>query len=143
MKNKKQTDFRAELRDRGLRATPARLAVCVALRQASAPLTHAEVARRLDDRGTDQTTVFRNLNDLVEVGLVRRLEVGDHVYRFEWCGSNDAGQAHAHFVCVECGEVTCLPDMRPSAASSIQRAGKRLIGDITEVLLKGHCAHCA
>ena len=142
MKRKAKLDLRALIRARGLRATPAHIAVCEALLQAAGPLTHAEVARLLDARGTDQTTVFRNLSDLSEAGLVRRLEVGDHVYRFEWCGTADSDSGHAHFVCVDCGEVTCLPDLPPSAPAAVQRAGRKLIRDVTEVLYKGHCTHC-
>lgn len=142
MKNKNKTDLRALIRVKGLRATPARIAVSEALQQAAGPLTHAEVAKLLDDRGTDQTTVFRNLSDLAEVGLVRRLEVGDHLYRFEWSGSPETESGHAHFVCVECGEVTCLHDMSAESAPPVQRAAKRGIGTVTEVLYKGHCTDC-
>lgn len=110
-------DLRALIRERGLRATPARLAVCDVLSKASGPLTHAEVSKLLASRDIDQTTVFRNLTDLAEVNLIRRIEVGDHVYRFEWQGGVEHDTSHAHFVCVECGEVT-------------------------EVLYKGHCSSC-
>lgn len=143
MGRRKTTDVRSLIREKGLRATPARIAVCEVLQQAAGPLTHADVARLLDGRGTDQTTVFRNLNDLAEVNLVRRLEVGDHVYRFEWRGATASDAGHAHFVCVDCGEVSCLEDLRPSTPAAVQRAGKKLIREVTEVLYKGHCTHCA
>ncbi|REK17418.1 MAG: transcriptional repressor [Planctomycetota bacterium] len=142
MSRRKTTDLRSLIREKGLRATPARVAVCEVLERATSPLTHADVAKLLDARGTDQTTVFRNLNDLVEVNLVRRLEVGDHVYRFEWCGATAPNTGHAHFMCVDCGEVSCLEDLQPSQPTAVARASKKLIGDITEVLYKGHCAHC-
>jgi Fur family ferric uptake transcriptional regulator len=142
MSNKQKTDLRDLIRSKGLRATPARLAVCVALQKAEAPLTHAEVAKLLDSRGTDQTTVFRNLTDLAEVGLLRRLEVGDHLYRFEWAGSTEHEGTHAHFVCVDCGGVTCLPEHSPSAPPALRTGGKKVIRDVTEVLYKGHCSQC-
>jgi len=135
-------DLRALIREQGLRATPARLAVCDALSKASGPLTHAEVSKLLASRDIDQTTVFRNLTDLVEANLIRRIEVGDHVYRFEWLGGADHDKGHAHFVCVECGEVTCLTDLPPAAPAAVQRAGKNVIRDVTEVLYKGHCSSC-
>ena len=142
MKNPDAKELRTLIRERGLRATPARIAVCEVLLQASNPLTHAEVAKVLDTRGTDQTTVFRNLSDLTEVGLVRRLEVGDHLYRFEWSGSPESHTGHSHFVCVDCGEVTCLTDMSAKTVPPVQRAAKRGIRAITEILYKGHCTHC-
>ena len=143
MSRKKKMDVRSLIREKGLRATPARIAVCEVLVRAAGPLTHAEVAKSLDSLGTDQTTVFRNLNDLAEVDLVRRLEVGDHVYRFEWRGGVDSEAGHAHFVCIDCGEVSCLPGVQPTTPAAVKRAGKELIGDITEVLYKGHCTHCS
>ncbi|REJ67025.1 MAG: hypothetical protein DWQ31_12850 [Planctomycetota bacterium] len=53
------------------------------LRDSSASLTHAAVSARLTEHGVDQATVFRNLRHLVTANLVRRSEIGDHVWRFE------------------------------------------------------------
>jgi len=41
--------------------------------------------------------------------LVSRLNLGDHVWRFELVqnGQGDAAE-HAHFLCTNCGEVSCL-----------------------------------
>ncbi len=142
MSKKSSTDVRLLVREKGLRATPARLAVCEVLRKASAPLTHAEVASLLEERGTDHATVFRNLVDLSQVGLVRRLEVGDHLYRFEWCGTETDYSPHAHFVCVDCGEVTCLPEVPQASISPLRQTARRIIRDVTEVLYKGHCRQC-
>lgn len=141
MAKRKEPDWRAILREHGLRATPARIAVCKILSAVEGPLTHAEVATRLDSRGIDRTTVFRNLNDLVEAGLARRLEVGDHVYRFEWRDRTAAGGDHPHFVCVDCGEVRCLPDVSPAAIPAARQRTHQIL-DVTEVLYKGHCVDC-
>ncbi len=139
--SKAAIDLRSLIRERGLRATPARLAVLEVLRLANGPLTHAEVAKQLDSRGTDQTTVFRNLSDLSEVGLIRRVEVGDHLYRFEWREAAD-DTSHAHFVCVDCGEITCLHEMSAATAPPLQKSAKRAIREVTEVLYKGRCTQC-
>ena len=52
---------------------------------------------------------------------------------------DEAGQ-HPHFVCVDCGGVTCLHDveMPKTAQKSWTKVGK-----VTEILLKGHCNTCA
>jgi len=135
-------DLRTLIRERGLRATPARIAVCDVVSKADGPLTHAEVSKLLASRNIDQATVFRNLTDLVEAQLIRRVEVGDHVYRFEWRAGVEPDAGHAHFVCVECGEVTCLTGSPPSIPVTVQRAGAKVIHDVTEVLYKGHCSSC-
>ena len=61
--------LKARIRDAGLRCTAARLAVLIELSRANSPLTHAEVADLLIDRGIDKATVFRNLVDLVDAEI--------------------------------------------------------------------------
>ena len=139
MTNEESLDLvKQAIREAGLRATPARMATLQLLRQSNAPLTHAVVADHLADSGVDKATAFRNLNDLVDAGLLRRTEVGDHVWRFEAVLSeHDSG--HPHFLCVDCGTVSCLGDVKLTAGS--QRASEK-VGTITEVLLRGHCNDC-
>ena len=130
--------LKRSIRDVGLRATPARLAVLQMLRKSESPLSHSEVSARLSDQGIDSATVFRNLNGLAQVGLLRRTELGDHVWRFEAVaeGTHDP---HPHFLCVDCGSVTCLEEVKLTANS--QRATAS-IGEVTEILVRGHCNAC-
>ncbi len=142
--------IRAQIRAVGLRSTMARLSVMQELMTATSPLTHAQVADRLAAKEFDRATIYRNLVELSEAGLVNRIELGDHVWRFELRrADNDSAETsmglspgHPHFVCVDCGEVSCLP----TGSVSIKHAGgakPELISDVTEVLLKGHCGNCA
>lgn len=124
----------------GLRTTPARTAVLRWLQKAKTPATHAEIAADLMSLGVDKATVFRNLNDLVEAELVSRTELGDHVWRFELRDSEhvDRGQ-HPHFVCVDCGRVTCLHDL------DLPKSARKLLaqfGHVTEILIRGRCLAC-
>jgi Fur family ferric uptake transcriptional regulator len=124
----------------GIRATPARIAVLQELRQSSSPLTHADLAEKLVPLGFDKATVFRNLSDLADAELIFRTELGDHVWRFEAYDPERPGaEKHPHFVCVECGSVSCLGDMEFTSTST-RRA--KSIGRITEILIKGHCSTC-
>ncbi len=132
--------IRKLLADVGLRTTAARLAVVRRLQHTKSPISHAEVAEELVPLGFDKATVFRNLTDLVDAGLVSRTELGDHVWRFELRDPNHESGRHPHFVCVDCGSVTCLHDVElPKAAF---RSWSKL-GRVTEILLKGHCTTCA
>ena len=154
----------------GLRCTAARLAVLEQMLNASGPQTHAEVSATLDHRGFDRATIYRNLTELTEAKLVTRVDLGDHVWRFEAKrhGGGDGhghGGDHPHFVCTSCGEVSCLDDVtvaitqRPRADTPAAAAdglagtktGKKLakgadkrqgIPAVTEVLLKGTCGNC-
>lgn len=139
-KSDKAEASKKAIRDAGLRATPARIATLILLREAKAPLTHAFVAEQLSDMGADKATVFRNLNDMTDAGLLRRTELGDHVWRFEAISEGEHSEsAHPHFLCVDCGSVSCLEDVKLTASS--QRASAH-VGEITEILLRGHCNDC-
>jgi len=140
---------RDRIRGAGLRCTPARVAVLHHLEMATGPLTHAEVAESLHHLGFDRATIYRNLTELTEAGLASRVELGDHVWRFEAkrAGGGHKGDDHPHFVCTTCGEVSCLDDVqvaitpRSAAGKGTKRTSGR-IGSVTEVLLKGRCEQC-
>jgi Fur family transcriptional regulator, ferric uptake regulator len=142
-------EVRRRIRGAGLRCTAARVAVLRHLETAPGPRTHAEVSESLDSLGFDRATIYRNLTELTEAKLLARVELGDHVWRFEATGSGGGhhDDDHPHFVCTTCGEVSCLDDIqveiqpRP-AASKAGRSERQGIGSVTEILLKGHCEQC-
>ncbi len=135
--------LRERIRGAGLRATAARIAVLRVLTLAASPLSHADVAEKLTKGGFDRVTVYRNLVELADAGLASRVDLGDHTWRFEVRRETSAqhNSEHPHFVCVDCGEVSCLPDVSVNVSKG--KDAKRAIGEITEVLLKGHCGHCS
>ena len=136
------SELKALLRGSGLRSTSARLAVLQQLRAAKTPLSHAELAKELVPTGLDRATVYRNLMDLAEIGLVARAELGDHVWRYEVRREgHDHSAEHPHFVCIDCGAVTCLTDVHVDI-SPAPGSKKSTISSLTEVLLKGHCGKC-
>ena len=134
-------DVRQLLRSAGLRCTSCRIAVIQQLAAASSPQSHAELADLLTPAGFDKSTIYRSLVELSDTGLVARLDLGDHVWRFELRkGKSGAGEDHPHFMCIDCGKVTCLPEASVKIAT--QKGKKPLLGDVTEILLKGHCENC-
>ncbi len=126
------------LRRIGLRCTTSRVAVLQFLSAVRRPMTHAEVAADLVPRGFDKSTIYRSLVEMSEAGIASRIDVGDHSWRFE-LKDGDPGRAteHPHFMCLDCGKVTCLPEA-PQRAND----GWTAPGEVTEVLLKGHCEDC-
>jgi Fur family ferric uptake transcriptional regulator len=136
-----------ELQDRirasGLRSTAPRVAVLRALEAATSPLSHADLVDSLGDEGYDRVTIYRNLTDLTEVGLVARSDLGDHVWRFELRrGGEDHSSIHPHFTCTDCGTVSCLPEesVRLTAAKG---APKAVMARAVEVHLRGLCDRCS
>ena len=135
---------RSRIRSAGLRATAARMAVLRELAAAGTPLSHADVAEKLAPAGFDRVTVYRNLMELADAGIASRVDLGDHTWRFEVksAGSKEHVSEHPHFVCVDCGEVSCLPGVNVSVSDSKELKSPSM-GQITEVLLKGHCGNCS
>jgi Fur family ferric uptake transcriptional regulator len=136
-------DARDMLRGVGLRCTTCRIAVLLHLATADSPRSHAEVADQLVPLGYDKSTVYRCLIELADAGLFSRLDAGDHVWRFEMRKQAEAphdGAAHPHFMCIDCGKVTCLPEVTVTIAPT--KGPRSVQGSVTEVLLKGHCASC-
>lgn len=131
--------IKGAIRSAGLRATPARVATLQIIRAAFAPLTHAEVADQLGKNGVDKATAFRNLNDLTDAGLLRRSELGGNVYRFEEIRAEEKDHPHPHFVCVECGKISCMSNVKLTANSKRE---SEEFGEVTEILLRGHCKEC-
>jgi len=136
----------AELQERirasGLRSTAPRVAVLRALEAATSPLSHADLVESLGDEGYDRVTIYRNLTDLTEVGLVARADLGDHVWRFELrrAGEDHPG-THPHFTCTDCGTVLCLPaeSVRLTPSKGAPRA---VAARAVEVHLRGLCDRC-
>ena len=130
------------LRKHSLRATAARVAVLRMLASSGSPLSHAAVVEELADFGFDQSTLFRCLNEIADAGIVSRLDLGDQIRRFELRETGDESEfTHPHFMCVDCGELSCMNDFKVQISPS--RGPRRdKLGTITEIMIRGHCGQC-
>src|SRR4051812_12902794 len=130
--------IKRSLADIGLRSTPQRYAVMAFLMDQPGHPTAAEIfeaVNRLDPRSS-RATIYNNLRDLVQVGLVREVAMEGRAARFE-----AKGMPHHHFICDRCGNVEDLEwyDVpRPSAVS----LGKRVLRQ-SELIFRGLCTRCA
>jgi Fur family transcriptional regulator, ferric uptake regulator len=133
-------EARQAIRSAGLRSTTSRMAVLQHVSAAGKPVSHADVAEVLVPQGFDKSTLYRCLVELADAGLLARLDAGDHAWRFELRDEEHASGDHPHFVCVDCGTVTCLPEVEVKISAA--KGHKAAVGDVTEVFLKGHCKDC-
>ena len=130
--------IRQSLEESGLRCTPQRYAVMAFLMQQTTHPTAVEIfeaVNRLDPRSS-RATIYNNLRDLVQAGLVREVAVEGRSARFD-----ATGMRHHHFICDRCGNVEDLEwyDVpRPAAAS----LGKRIVREC-ELIFRGLCTKCA
>jgi Fur family ferric uptake transcriptional regulator len=132
-----------DLRRVGLRVTTSRLAVLGLLRRARRPLSHADVVERLGEGAGDQATLYRNLVDLTEAGLLRMVMLTGRVQRYEPADRPlDDPRAHAHFVCTECGDVRCLPGIDVRIGDGDRDLPAAVTEGAVELQLRGRCNDC-
>jgi Fur family ferric uptake transcriptional regulator len=118
------------------------LAVLQALRGAPSPVSHGEVADQLSSFGWDRTTIYRNLLDLTRVGLARRIDLGDHIWRFEPTGATNAPEGlRWRFVCTDCGDVQELGGLHLIVDQSA-RVPKAVRRKSAEMQVRGVCDTC-
>jgi Fur family ferric uptake transcriptional regulator len=138
----RRSRLQALIRQAGLRSTRARVTVLERLESVAGPMSHPELVDELANQGFDRATTYRNLVDMAEAGLLSRVELGDHTWRFELRRAGEAADArHPHFVCVDCGDVACVPAEAFSVALS-PVLGSGAIGEVIEIVLKGRCRRC-
>ena len=141
---KPTTDARTLLKKQGLRATAQRLAVLATLRDKRSPMSHDEVMVGLNSKNGrfDRASVWRVLTDLSGVGIVRRMDLGDRVWRYELHdGCHAVADEHPHFLCESCNEVTCLP---PLELRSVDGTLPQKLQEATfRIRISGTCAKCS
>jgi len=130
--------IRQQLESNGVKFTPQRYSVMAFLMQNPGHPTAADIfdgVNRIDPRSS-RATVYRNLTDLVQAGLVREVAVEGRAARFDATGSR-----HHHFICDTCGEVEDMEwfDL-PRPPSGV--LGQRKVRE-AELILRGLCAKCA
>jgi len=132
----------ADVRARGLRNGGARRKVIEHLGDQSCCRSAQEIhdGIRADGTRVGIASVYRALEQLLELGLVQRVEIGDGVARFE--PSHGGGVHHHHLVCDDCGRVD--PFFDPALEKALEGAASRLeYGMRThEIVLHGSCVDC-
>jgi Fur family transcriptional regulator, ferric uptake regulator len=137
-------ELQAFLRTAGLRSTSARIAVLEYFHTHSGPNSHAELFTAIAEKGFDRATVYRVLMDFSESGILSRTDLGDHVWRFELkkgVGGLAHTEEHPHFVCVDCGEVSCLPGLSFKLEGR-SKAPKSVSKKQVAVQISGRCDKC-
>ena len=133
-----QLALRRTLHERGLRMTPQRQLVLDAVR-ALRHATPEQVCHRVQDTTptVNITTIYRALDLLEELGLVRHTHLGHGapVYSAE-------AHEHLHLVCHRCGRVTEQPIGLLADVAARLRVECGFALDATHLALSGTCEHC-
>jgi Fe2+ or Zn2+ uptake regulation protein len=126
------------------RYTVNRRSVVDALLALPGPATIAEVLRAGD--GLAQSSTYRNLVVLEEVGVVHRIVTSDDHARFELT-EEITGQHHHHLICEGCGGITDVqlePGVEQALEESLSRAAAAygFRGEHHRLDLVGRCRDC-
>lgn len=129
------------LRARGLRWTPQRATVIEVLAEADGHVSGAELVERcrLRDPSTIPSTVYRTLDVLEDLGLVRHGHGPDGREEFHVRPIDE----HGHLHCAECGRSWEIDSRRADAVAGALRAADGFEIDIGHVTLVGRCRECA
>jgi Fur family ferric uptake transcriptional regulator len=126
----------------GFRRGGARRAVIDLLARQACALTALEIDERLrsEGRAVGRASVYRALEQLTELHLVARLEVGQDAARYE--PVHASGEHHHHLVCDRCGRITPFEDQ--ALETAIDRLSTRVRFDVGDhdVVLHGVCEKC-
>ena len=98
-------------------------------------LTAEEILSSMDNIGT--ATVYRALDHLTELGMIRRLALGKKSAVYEY-----VRDSHVHFVCNRCGKVY---DIQADFSGMVKEAAKVCGHHVNwgEVTAHGMCNACA
>jgi Fur family transcriptional regulator, ferric uptake regulator len=127
----------------GLRRGGARVAVIEALSRHHCAVTALDLDDELRRRKppVGRASVYRALEQLDELGLVRRVEVCRGTAGYERVEPD--GHHHHHAICRDCGRMVPFED--PALERAIHRLSDEVSFDVTDhdVVLRGRCERCA
>jgi len=125
----------------GLRRTRARESLLALLYESDRPLSHQEIAEKPGGAEFDRVTLYRTMATLEQAGLIHRVQGVDGFWRFSGHSLEAPGCPgdHPHFLCLDCGRMTCLKDQSlpwVSVPHESQVYGKQLV-------VYGRCPACS
>jgi Fur family ferric uptake transcriptional regulator len=132
-------DWRAELRAKGYRLTPQRELILSAIDD----LGHAtpdEVLAHVQARvsSVNASTVYRTLEVLEELGLVRHAHLSDRAPTYHSVG----GHEHFHLKCRTCGDVVSVEVEVASALTDRLERDLDFVADVGHLTVFGRCGSC-
>lgn len=132
-------DWPERIRASGHRLTPQRELVLRAVRR----LGHAtpdEIlgAVREESSAVNPSTVYRTLELLEELGLVRHAHLTDRAPTYH----STTGPTHAHLVCRSCGRVDTLPAADLATFAATVEQGHGFVADLGHLTVFGRCTDC-
>jgi len=85
-------------------------------------------------------TVYRTLDLLAELGILKKMNFGDGRYRYEFCEEDD--HHHHHLICLNCDSVSEFEDDLLESLETIitKKSGFKVVDH--QLKLYGYCQNC-
>ena len=130
-----------KLKKDGYKLTGQRKLIIEVFEDAPGHYTAQEVYQRVKEKSTaiDFSTVYRNLELLTKLGIIKKLNISSGVCHYEITGSGH----HHHAICMGCGEMKEL-DICPyesMKASKLYESGFKAVDHKFEIY--GYCSKCS
>lgn len=131
--------WQSELRSRGYRLTPQRQLVLEAVNtlEHATPEEVASEVRRIAE-GVNISTVYRNLELLEELGLIRHAHLGHGAPSYSAATDHE----HLHLVCRDCGGVQEVEREVVDEVVTRLQADRGFVVDVGHFAVFGRCAAC-
>lgn len=128
------------LRDRGLRVSSARRLVLESLYAAGEPVSAERIAGGLDGRfpASDLASVYRNLETLEALGLVRHFHLGHGPGRYA-----PASEEREYLVCESCHDLRAVEPAELDDVRALIHDKLRFDARFTHFPIVGLCPDCA
>jgi Fur family transcriptional regulator, ferric uptake regulator len=133
-------DWRELLREKGYRLTPQRELVLAAVNELS-HATPEQVCAHVQRvaSGINISTIYRTLELLEELGLVRHAHLGHGAPSYHPAGHHE----HLHLVCRDCGSVSQIDVAVAAALTGAVRSETGFEVDLEHFAIYGRCGRCA
>jgi Fur family transcriptional regulator, ferric uptake regulator len=101
------------------------------------PLSEEEIKQRVNIN-FDRTTFYRTFKTLLAKEILRKIVIDSTVVKYALTADYPENYLHAHFYCIKCSKVICVPqeDWSYSNLPAMYKATG------AELLIKGYCENC-
>jgi Fur family ferric uptake transcriptional regulator len=132
-------DWRARLRERGYRLTPQRELILRAVDELGHATPDEVLVRVRESVSTvNASTVYRTLEVLEELGLVRHAHLSDRAPTYHSVG----GHEHFHLVCRSCKKVISVDAEVLAPLAERLAADHAFVPDAGHLTVFGRCSEC-
>ena len=130
----------SELKRHGYRQTAPRTFVLQVLEASGGHMTATQIADAVEHRKLplNRSTVYRTLEMLSEIGIIKGSQIGRSV-SYELLHDSDS---HHHLVCSNCQDTVHIKDEKTDKALRREAAGAGYTVSEIQVLVSGLCSRC-